>query len=357
VLFDSRMKKFYIGTKEVGGGGPPAFWPDIDVYFKGDVDRAVQLVEQIKAAGLGVVKAAALHDAGMCLDTEARTEFFVPGQGMVSERYRHIIDRHVVGIDSLRRIFGHVRDKGLDLVVSVYDDEGIALADEMDAAAIKIPSSNIVHAPLIRAVASTARPMVIDTGRSTMAEIARAVAWARGAGAERLLVQHSPPAPPAPASTFHLAMMAELGSRFDVPYGLSDHHVGTEMLLLAVALGASVLEKGVCADATPSDIDIAHALPASQLGRVRELIEMAHAALGKTDRELPDNRPRPADRMGLVAARDLQPGDVVDRGAVRFAFPALGIPVEAWDEVAGRRLRDGVGRDEPLLPEHLLPLD
>ncbi|HEX3062994.1 MAG TPA: SAF domain-containing protein, partial [Usitatibacter sp.] len=64
-----------------------------------------------------------------------------------------------------------------------------------------------------------------------------------------------------------------------------------------------------------------------------------------------------ADRMGLVAARDLQPGDVVDRGAVRFAFPALGIPVEAWDEVAGRRLRDGVGRDEPLLPEHLLPLD
>jgi N,N'-diacetyllegionaminate synthase len=351
------MKKFRIGRMEVGGGGPPAFWPDIDVYFKGNVERAVQLVEQIRAAGLGVVKAAALHDARICLDTAARTEFFVRGQGMVSERYRDIIERHVVGIASLRRIFGHVRDKGLDLVVSVYDDEGIALADEMDAAAIKIPSSNIVHAPLIRAVASTGRPMVIDTGRSSMAEIARAVTWARGAGAERLLLQHSPPAPPAPASTFHLRMMGELGTRFDVPYGLSDHHIGTEMLLVAVALGASVLEKGVCAEGTAADIDIAHALPASQLRRVRELIEMAHAALGNRERELPDNRPRPADRMGLVAARDLQAGEVIDLGAVRFAFPALGIPVEAWDEVAGRRLRGSVRRDEPVLAEHLLPRD
>lgn len=349
------MKRFFIGATEVGAGGPPAFWPDIDVYFKDDFDLALRLVDDIKAAGIGTVKTAALHDADVCLDTRQTTEFFVPGRGMISEPYRRIIERHVVGIDRLRRIFARVRDRGLDLVVSVYDDTGIALAEEMGAAAIKIPSSNIVHAPLIRAVASTRRPMVIDTGRSTMAEIARAVAWAREGGAERLLVQHSPPGPPASAANFHLAMMAELGRRFDAPYGLSDHYAGTEMLALAVALGASVLEKGVCADAAVPDVDIAHALPASQLVRVRELIETAHAALGNPVREFPEDRPRPADRMGLIATRDLQPGETVDRDTVRFAFPTLGIPVEAWDEVAGRRLARGVSRGEPVLPEHLLP--
>jgi hypothetical protein len=59
---------------------------------------------------------------------------------------------------------------------------------------------------------------------------------------------------------------------------------------------------------------------------------MAHAALGKPDRELPDDRPRPADRMGLVAARDLQPGDVVDRGAFGSRSLRWASPVEAWDE-------------------------
>lgn len=349
------MNRFFIGRTEVGAGGPPALWPDIDVYFKGDVGLALRLVDAIRDAGITTVKTAVIQDCALSLEGDHRAEYHVEGRGKVSEPYRRIMERHAVPIDDLRRIFGRVRERGLDLVASVYDDEGIALAEEMDAAAIKIPSSNIVHAPLIRAAASAGRPMVIDTGRSTMAEIERAVAWARAAGADRLLVQHSPPGPPAPAADFHLRMLPELGRRFDAPFGLSDHFAGTEMLLLAVALGASVLEKGVCADGTAPDIDIAHALPASQLGRVREMVEAAHAALGKPVRELPEGRPRPPDRMGLVAARDLAAGEAVAREGVRFAFPAVGIPVEEWDDVAGRRLARAVPAGEPITHGHLAP--
>lgn len=351
------MNRFFIGRTEVGAGGTPALWPDIDVYFKSDAGLALRLVDAIREAGITTVKTAALHDHSLCVEGGDPAKYFVHGRGMVEEPYRRIVERHVVALEDLRRIFGRVRERGLDLVVSVYDDEGIALAVEMDAAAIKIPSSNIVHAPLVRAVASAGRPMVIDTGRSTMAEIGRAVGWARAAGADRLLVQHSPPGPPAPAKDFHLRMLPELGRRFDAPYGLSDHFAGTEMLLLAVALGASVLEKGVCADGTAPDIDIAHALPASQLARVREQVEIAHAALGSPVRELPEGRPRPPDRMGIVAARDLAAGERVASGSVRFAFPTLGIPVEEWDDVAGRALVRSLGAGEPLTREHLAPRD
>lgn len=351
------MNRFFIGRTEVGGGGPPALWPDIDVYFKRDAALALRLVDAIREAGIATVKTAALHDPGLAVDGGAPAQYFVQGRGVVSESYREVVERHAVPLADLRRIFARVRERGLDLVVSVYDEEGIALAVEMDAAALKIPSSNIVHAPLIRAAASAGRPLVIDTGRSTMAEIGRAVAWARRAGAERLLVQHSPPGPPAPAADFHLRMMSELGRRFDAPCGLSDHFPGTEMLLLAVALGASVLEKGVCADGTAPDIDIAHALPASQLARTRELLELAHAALGRTERVLPLDRPRPPDRMGLVAARELAAGERVTRESVRFAFPTRGIPVEEWDEVEGRSLARGLRPGEPLSREHLAPRD
>lgn len=342
------MAEFRIGKRLIGDGHPPVFWPDIDVYFKRDVALAIDMVRSMKAAGVETIKGAVLHRVDLCLDLDCPTEYFVPGRGVVAESYRKIVERHVVDLESLRRIFGEVRDLGLDLVLSVYDDEGVAFAEEMEAAAIKIPSSNIVHAPLIRTAASVCGPLVIDTGRSSIAEIDRAVSWARAAGAQEILLQHSPPGPPAPPAQFNMRMMPELGRRFSVPYGLSDHFAGVEMIFLAVAMGASVLEKGVCADGATADIDLAHALPLSRVPQLLEAMALAYESLGATMRADPAISSRPRDRMGLVAARDLHPGERLELACVRFAFPAIGIPVEDWDAVEGGVLVAPVAAGQPI---------
>jgi sialic acid synthase SpsE len=334
---------------------PVDFWPDLDVYFKRDIALAIAMVAKLQAFGVRTIKAAALHDADCCLASDATTQYHVAGRGQVTESYRSIIERHVVPLDDLRRICGAVRDRGLDLVLSVYDLPGIALAREFGAVAIKIPSSNIVHAPLIRAAAATGLRLVLDTGKSRLAEIDRAVEWARAAGAADLLVQHSPPGPPAPAHAAQLAALPMLKARYGVPVGLSDHHAGIDLLPLAVALGAAVLEKGVCADDAAPDIDLAHALPISKVPRALEAIRLASDAVGSGSLEARETLAAPADRMGLVAARDLQAGERIGTATVRFAFPAAGIPVEQWDEVAGRALVRPLSKGEPVPPSALAP--
>jgi sialic acid synthase SpsE len=342
------MTEFKIGKRLIGDAHPPVFWPDIDVYFKRDVALAINMVRSMKAVGIETIKGAVLHRADLCLDQDCPTEYFVPGQGLVVESYRKIVERHVVDLERLRRIFSEVRDLGLDLVLSVYDDEGVAFAEEMEAAAIKIPSSNIVHAPLIRSAASARRPLVVDTGRSSIAEIDRAMCWARAVGAADILLQHSPPGPPALPTQFNMRMMPELGRRFDVPYGLSDHFAGIEMISIAVAMGASVLEKGVCADGSTSDIDLAHALPLSRVPQLLETMALAYESLGASMRADPATSHHPRDRMGLVAARDLHLGERLDLAGVRFAFPAAGVPVEDWDAVVGRVLVVPVAAGRPI---------
>ena len=341
---------FTIGRTWLGPGHPPAFFPDIDVYFKADLGLALDLVAQIAAAGARVLKGAILHDVELASPL-GDTQYFVPGRGMVRESYRAVLERHVVPLRDLAVIMTTARDAGLDLVMSIYDDEGLAFARDMQVDAVKVASSNIVHAPLIRSLAATGLPLIIDTGRSTMEEIARAVGWARAAGATKLLIQHSPPGPPAAASAFNLRMMPALGQNHDALCGLSDHDQGTESVLTAVALGAHAIEKGIRADAAQGDIDLAHALPISRLPDLLEGIDRVYQSLGVPERTFPADRPRPPDRMGLVAGADLAVGTVLSLANVRFSFPAAGLGVEEWDSIDGRHLTRPVRAGQPIVAD------
>lgn len=336
-----------IGSNDIGAGEMPLFLPDIDVYFKHDVAGAFRLVEALSDLGVTTLKGAILHDPEICLPS-GNTGYFVPGEGVRTENYRKVIERHVLPLDSFRRVYSGARDRNLDLVLSIYDEPGIALALELGSAALKIPSSNITHAPLIKDAASTGVPLIIDTGRSTMEEIRRAVGWARSAGVGILIVQHSPPGPPAPVTEFNLNMMTALGEEHDCFDGLSDHYMGTDMMLVATARGADVVEKGVCLDGTESDIDIAHALPISQVGPALDKMKLFHRSLGAQARALPADRPLPPDRMCVVAAVDLPLGTPLARSNVRFAFPPLGIGAEHWDRLDGLAVTRFVPAGQPL---------
>lgn len=350
----SQKSEQSIGRSKIGVRHAPLFLPDIDVYFKEDIAGAYRLIHELLAAGVTTLKGALLHDPEICLP-EGDASYYVTGEGARRERYRDIVERHIVPLQTLRHIYSDARDKGLDLILSIYDEEGLSLALELGSCAVKIPSSNITHAPLIRDAASTGLPLIIDTGRSTGTEIERAVGWAKAAGCGPLMVEHSPPGPPAPPSEFNLNMMVDLGVRYDCFDGLSDHYMGTDMLIAATALGADLLEKGICFDDAKPDIDIAHALRISKVGKTLELISRVHESLGRNARVLDPNRPVPPDRMCMVAKNDMSAGAVISRDAVRFAFPQLGIPTSDWDAYQGKRLSKAVKANTPISVDDVEP--
>jgi sialic acid synthase SpsE len=237
----------------------------------------------------------------------------------------------------------------------VYDQAGADFAKQMDACALKIASTNVVHAPLIRYCAASGLPLIIDTGKASLDEALRAIQWARQAGADRLILEYSPPAPPAPVNKHNLRVFGQLAEVFDGPLGLSDHHASEEMLYAATVLGCRVLEKGLCADVQNGDQDVFHALPLTKLAEVMTKCHNIHAALGDAQAAYTPPAERPAGRMGIVAARNLALGDSIDINTVRFAFPTLGIPVEDWDKVNRAHIRSPVAAGQPIEWCHVEP--
>ena len=248
-------RSFSIGPFPLDPAQPPLFLAEIGSYFNGDVALAAQMIRQVIAARDAVpelplvLKTEILDDPEICLPGDT-TETYAAKDGRTRvENYRALIERKVVPLQDYAGLFRLCTDAQVPFVVSVYDFRAADFAADHGASALKIASSNLVHVPLIRHVARKGLPMLIDTGRSTIAEVHRAVATARAAGCEDIVIQHSPDGHPALPKAHNLRIMQTYLQAFGLPVGLSDHHVGVEMLYMSVALGATLLEKGVHVDA------------------------------------------------------------------------------------------------------------
>ncbi len=327
----------------------PFFLPDIGTFFNQDVIQAKNIVAQLFDAGVHTIKGEILHNPNICLKHDVEDVYLgLNSQKMIKENYRALIERKSVSLENYREIFTYAQSLGLKVIVSVYDFEGADFAKEVGCVGIKIATSNITHQPLIEHVAKLQLPMIIDTGGSTLEEITRAINWANDAGNHDILIEHSPPAPPEEVSLHNLNFMKTLQSISHLPVGLSDHHSGDEMLLAATALGAIILEKGVCSDNIADEQDSGHALKISHVKSVNNKINNIANALGDGIRELPRNRTKKTARMGLIAKRDIAVNESLSLENVTFAFPMEGIDVANWNDVKNFRSVSSINAGQPI---------
>jgi sialic acid synthase SpsE len=342
------MKSFILGKHLLNDGEPPLFLPEIGTFFNKDIILAKEMIIKLGNAGVHVIKGEVLHDVDIALNDDLQEVYYANDGSKVTEKYRELIERKVVPISEYETLYGLCKNMGMEFILSVYDKEGAEFAKDMGACALKIASSNIVHQPLIEYVSKLSTPLVIDTGKSTLEEVARAVQWAEDAGAIDIMIQHSPEAYPASIENHNMKMIRTFRKVFDRPVGLSDHYHGEEMLYVAIALGAHSLEKGVYPDTVNSEQDINHAMPISKLVDVLDKCNRIYSALGHEMRYLRRDRKKYISRMGVCASKDIRKGDLLSIGNTRFSFPATGVPVEHWDIINGWCVRSDIPLGAPL---------
>lgn len=357
-------RSFSIGPYVLSSETPPIFFAEIGGFFGQDLVLAQAMIARIIAIGKTVshqpmvLKTEILHDANICLPGDTLETYSAKDGRVQKENYRALIERKVVALDQYGELFELCRSQGMPFCVSVYDFSGADFAVGAGAAALKIASSNIVHIPLIRHCASKGLPLIIDSGRSTIAEVHRAVEIARAAGCQDIVLEHSPDGHPALPKAHNLRVLQTYTQAFDLPVGLSCHHVGLEMLYMSVALGATVLEKGVHVAPDDLDIDISHTMDLKDLRGVLEGVYACWQALGNSARDLKtpiDGVLGTSQRQCLIAKRHLVSGDAIELDAVGFAFPRRGISVEHWDLVQGWRLTRSVAQGQPIRWEDVSP--
>ncbi len=336
-----------LGNVPVGADHPTLFMPEICLYFGRDVGAARERIQMVKDAGFDVIKGEVALTAEIVLDDGFIYEYETH-HGRRARPYREIIEELVMPMETWTALYRACHDLGLATVVSAYDKAAVDFLVDVGAACVKISGNNLVNVALIRHAAKTGLPVMMDSGKANLEEVARAVDVLRQAGCEDFILNHAPDGHPAAPADHHLRIIETYQRAFDCPVGLADHHTGDEIMYAAVGMGYSLLEKPVVPEPEEVDVDAPWTMRLSDMAAVRRKVQACWEARGQTRRPVHYTDKDHAARMGVVTARAVTVGEALDETSARFAWPLRGISVYHWDLVDGATFTRDMAADQPV---------
>jgi pseudaminic acid synthase len=339
-----------IGGRPVGRGVRPFVIAEMSGNHNQSLDRALAIVDAAADAGADALKLQTYSPDTMTLDLDER-EFHIgdPASPWEGTSLYRLYGEAYTPWDWHAPLFDRARARGLVAFSSPFDASAVAFLESLDVPCYKIASFENTDLPLIRRVAATGKPVIISTGMASQAELEETVTAARAAGCRDLVLLKCTSTYPASPEHSNLATIPDLRVRFGCEVGLSDHTMGTEVALAAVALGATVIEKHLTLARADGGVDSTFSMEPPEMARLVTESARAWQALGRVSYGPTDaEKPSLQFRRSLYIVKALAQGDVITREHVRAIRPGLGLAPKHLDDVVGRRAAVAIARGTPL---------
>jgi pseudaminic acid synthase len=339
-----------IGGRPVGRGVRPFVIAEMSGNHNQSLERALAIVDAAADAGADALKLQTYSPDTMTLDLDER-EFHIgdPASPWEGTSLYRLYGEAYTPWDWHAPLFDRARARGLVAFSSPFDASAVAFLEALDVPCYKIASFENTDLPLIRLVAATGKPVIISTGMASQAELEETVTAARAAGCRDLVLLKCTSTYPASPEHSNLATIPDLRVRFGCEVGLSDHTMGTEVALAAVALGATVIEKHLTLARADGGVDSTFSMEPPEMARLVTESARAWQALGRVSYGPTDaEKPSLQFRRSLYIVKALAQGDVITREHVRAIRPGLGLAPKHLDDVVGRRAAVAIARGTPL---------
>ena len=338
----------HIDGRPIGAGQPPYVIAEVSGNHNGDIGRALQIIEASKAAGADAVKIQTYTPDTMTIDC-ADEDFQVKGGLWDGRSLYDLYAWAHTPWEWHQALLDKARELGITLFSTPFDESAVDFLESLDMAAYKIASFEAIDLPLIEKVAATGKPMIVSTGMASLDEIEEAVSAARDAGCRELALLHCVSGYPTPPDEANLRTITDLGRRFGVVVGLSDHSLGIGVAVASVSLGAALIEKHVTVRRADGGPDAAFSLEPRELEDLCTGCRDAFRALGGASYER-----KPSEEKSMVFRRSLYVVEDMEKGApftecnLRRIRPGYGLAPKHYPEMLGRRAKRAIKRGEAL---------
>jgi N-acetylneuraminate synthase/N,N'-diacetyllegionaminate synthase len=343
-----------IGNRWVGPGLRCFIVAEAGVNHGGSFDVARRLVDAAVHAGADAVKFQTFKTERLTSASAPRAPY-QQRVGGGSGSQRDLLKQVELPFGAFQRLAGYCRERAITFLSTPFDEESVDLLDRLGVPAFKVGSGEITNLPFLGVIARAKRPIILSTGMSYLNEVAEAVAVIRGAGNEQLVLLHCVSSYPTDPPDVNLRAMRTLEREFGVPVGFSDHTLGIEVAVAAVALGACLIEKHFTLDRAAPGPDHAASLEPAELAELVRAVRRVEAALGSEVKQpVPSElEVRAVARRSLHLRSDLPAGAILTQDMLIALRPAGFIAPGELSRVIGRRLRHALAAGSQLRWEDL----
>jgi N,N'-diacetyllegionaminate synthase len=307
------------------------------VNHNGDIELAKKLIAVAAEAGCDAVK----------FQTFSAQELVI--KNAEKARYQEVNDGKGSQLEMLKRLQLSDEDhhllkeacfkNGIEFLSTGFGVLEIKRLVNLGVRRIKIPSGELTNLPLLQEAAKADLPILLSTGMANLAEVQASLQVLLNAGCtgDRITILHCTSLYPAPAETVNLKAMQTMRDAFGVAVGYSDHTLGDEIAIAAVALGASVIEKHFTINRTLPGPDHRASLEPDELRQLVRSIRIVESSLGNGDKQpdLYEQQTRNVARRSIVAARSIRRGEIFTINNITCKRPGTGMSPMLWNNLIG----------------------
>ena len=351
------VRRFEIAGRPVGPGAPCFFIAEAGVNHDGDLNRAFDLIDGAMVAGVDAVKFQTFSAARLALASAPKAKYQKDRQSKGRESQFDMLKRLELSREDHSSLIERCNQKDLMFLSSPFDEESADLIETLGVPAFKIPSGELTNLPFLAHIAQKGRPMIVSTGMAEMKEVEAAVRTIKDNGDPPFALLHCVSAYPADPVDCNLKAMDTLREAFDVPIGWSDHTMGVEATLAAVAREADIIEKHFTLSRSLPGPDHKASMEIAEMVTLMRAIRVVEATLGDGEKA-----PRKSEfdvaavaRKSLVSVVEIMAGEVLSAEMVSARRPGTGIPVDRLQDYVGRKLKTDIASGQMLTEEMFEP--
>jgi N,N'-diacetyllegionaminate synthase len=308
------------------------------VNHNGSVDLAKQLIDVASNSGADAVKFQTFKAENLVSKNTQKAEYQKQTTN-ASESQFDMIKKLELDVDAHKELITYCQEKNIMFLSTPFDHDSIDLLSSLGLHIFKIPSGEITNLPYLRYIGSLGKQVVLSSGMSNLQEVedALTILISAGTSKENITVLHANTMYPTPMEDVNLNAMLTIQQEFGVAIGFSDHTLGIEVDIAAVAMGASIIEKHFTLDKTMEGPDHETSLEPDELKEMVLAIRNIEKALGNYEK-----KPTPSEsvnmgvvRKSIVANQVINKGDVLSDNNITTKRPGTGISPMEWDKVIG----------------------
>lgn len=295
---------------------------ELSANHNNDFDVAVKTVEAIAVSGADAIKVQTYKPESLTLNLN--TGYFAPKTEGLWKGYTpwELYTEASMPYEWQPKLQKVAHDLGLDFFSSPFDKEGVEFLESLNVPKYKIASFEITDIPLIEYTASKGKPMIISTGVAELADIDLAVKTCKKAGNHDITLLKCTSEYPSTFEAANLRTIPNLRETFGVKVGVSDHTMGSTVPIVAVAMGATVVEKHFILDRSSGGPDSSFSMEPNEFRAMVNGVREAEASLGEINYEVSEkNKLR---RRSLFVAKDIKKGEIITEEHIRSVRPGHG---------------------------------